>query len=118
MNIGPGVGRRIKKEIKGIDEKQPTGKEEDLFISISLSVAPSLELTLGPGYRKSLLLSSIVARTSPSETRPQTDSKQGRKHTQTQTKIEILFLQCNDQIQWRLNVPIWHHQISIPGGTN
>lgn len=54
--------------------KQPTGKEEDLFISISCSAAP-LELSLGSGYRNSLLLSSIFARISPSET----------KHRQTGT---------------------------------
>lgn len=47
-------------------EKQPTGKVEDLFNSISLSAAPSLVLSLGLGYRKSLLLSTIVARISPS----------------------------------------------------
>lgn len=42
------------------------GKEEDLFISISLSAAPSLEVIPGLGYRKSLLLSSTVAKISPS----------------------------------------------------
>lgn len=55
-------------------EKHLTGNEDDLFISISLSAAPSLELSLGPGYRKSLLFSSMVARTSPSK--KHTGSKQ------------------------------------------
>lgn len=81
MNTGAGVGRRIKKEIKGINGRQPTGKEEDLFMSISLSAAPSLELSLGTGYRKSLLLSSIEARISPSKNHTQAGSKQ--EHTRT-----------------------------------
>lgn len=90
--------------------KQPTGKEEDFFISISLSAAPSLLLSLRPGYRKYLVFSSIVARISPSEHHMQTDS-----HKHTQTKLEILFLQRNDWIQWGLNMPIWHHQKAYLG---
>lgn len=78
-----------------MDGKLLTGKEEDLFISISLSAALSLELSLGPGYRKSLLLSSIVARTSPSKN-PTDKTGNRNTHIHTQSKLEILFLQSND----------------------
>lgn len=62
-------------QLKWIDGKYPTGKAEDLFICISLSAAPSLELSVIPGYRKSLLFSFTEARTSPS-----------RRHTQTASR--------------------------------
>lgn len=62
-----------------MNEGEPTGREEVLFISISLSDAPCLELNVGPGYRKSLVLSSIVAKMSPSETKGKQRQKQNFK---------------------------------------
>lgn len=113
MKTGAGVIKRIKKEIKEVNGKPPTGKEEDLFISISLAAAPSLELSLGPGYRKSLLLSSIVARISPSK-HTQTGNKQEHTHTHSSCFCSVMTRYSGD-----LTCPYgiirkhtWRHQLN------
>lgn len=97
-------------------QKTLTGNEDDLFISISRSA--TLELHLGPGYRKSLLLSSIVASTSPSITHIHTQKKT-QDHAHTQSKLNILFCSVMTGYSGDLRGPFgiirkhtWRHQLN------